>query len=872
MPGIGDRMFRAVLRLLPREFREQHGHEIEATFRLERRDTESKLGIVRLWATTIVDVLRTAPGEHLDILRNDLRFAARMLMRRPMLTLTATITLALGIGANTAIFSVVNGVLLAPLPYPDADRLVLVEEESADDEPGTTGYTSFDRLREQQTTFQSIAAIGGWSATLTGGGREPERVSGVRVTWEYFRTLGLTPVAGRDFDRQDDHPDRRRQLILSDALWRRRFNADPTVVGQSITVNGVTYSVVGIMSGAVRDIVSERLYPGTEVWTLLGYSPELPQACTSCRHLRVIGRLAPDLGIREAAADLTRIYGALAADFPRDFSQPSAVLTPVRQFFLGPLRGPLLMLWAAVGLLLLITCANMGNLMLIRASERAEEITIRRALGVSPQRLVRQLLTESLALALLGGGAGLLLAAWATPLLASHGPEAIPRLADVDVDARVLGYAIGMSVLTAMAFGMAPARMLIRQAYIHRRTTSTPAVWRVRGALVAVNVALSTLLLVGSGLLVRSFLYLGAVEPGFDPRHVLTMRVDLAGQRYNEPAAVTRFYDELVTRVRALPGVVSAGGSTQLPLAEGYDRWGITVEGRAPALTHAELEADRYGVTPGYFSTMGIPLLRGRLLMESDRAGTPPVVVISKTMADELWPGEDPLGRRVTLAGGPNNPPRTIVGIVGDVRHYGLHLPATMQAYMPRVQSPWLESSMTIVVRVDDGVDPLSLAAPAREQVRAIDALQPVNEIETYEAIVSKSIATRRFTLGLLGLFAVLALTLAIVGLYGALSYIVSQRQREIGIRVALGAVRADIGRHIVAQGMQPVVLGLLSGLAFALVVSRVMQSMLFGVTPNDAGTFAVVSVVICGSALGACLLPAMRAAKIDPAVTLRAE
>lgn len=869
---MNDRFFRTLLKLLPAEFRGDYERELAATFRAERRETAGVPALVRLWLATIADVVRTAPSEHLDMLARDLRHTFRMLARRPALAATATLTLGLGIGANTAIFSVVNSVLLAPLPYPEPERVVLVQEDEADDEPGTTGYFSFDRLRAEQSTFEWLAALGAWSATITGDGLDAERIVGARVSWEFFRTLGVRPAHGRDFERQDDHPERRRQVMVSDGLWRRRFAADPAVLGKPVTINGVAYVIIGVLPPNLRELVTAELFPGTEVWTLLGYSPELPQACRTCRHIHVIGRVKPGVALRQAEADLSRIYQTLAGEFPGDYAAPVAALTPVRAFFLGPIEQPLWLLWGAVSLLLLMACANIASLLLIRASEREEEIAIRKALGVTSPRLLRQLLTESVVLAIIGGAAGALIAWWGTALIAANGPAGIPRLDQVAVDTRVLLYAFGMSLLTGVVFGMAPARLLLtRRLAVHGpRTTGTA--WRYRASLIAVNVALSILLLIVSGLLVRSFVGLLSVEPGFDPAGTLTFRVDLGGQRYADAATVARFYEELGGRLETLTGVLAVGASTQLPLTESRDRWGVTIEDRPLANPAEAPEADRYGVTPGYFAAMRIPLVRGRLFTSADGAAAPPVVVINQMMADELWPGEDVIGRRVRLAGGPNNPFRTIVGIVGDVRHTGLHMPPTIQAYMPRVQSPWLETSMTIVVRTHDGVDPLSIAGAAREQVRALDPLQPVTEVRTYDRIVAESLSTRRFTLALLALFAVTALVLAVVGLYGSVSYVVGQRQREIGVRVALGAARHDIRRLVVSQGMMPATVGALIGVVAAAGGARVMRSMLFGVTPGDTVTYVLAAGAIGASALIACLIPANRAARIDPAATLRSE
>ncbi len=880
-----DRVLRGLLRLLPREFRGEYEREMVASFRAERGAAEGASGLARLWVATVVDVIRTAPGVHLEILRRDLAYTVRMLARRPILALTATLTLALGIGANTAIFSVVNGVLLAPLPYPEADRLVLVQEDSPEDEPGTTGYFSFDALRAGQRTFDSVAAMGGWSAILAGDGREAERVTGARVTWEFFRTLGVTPAIGRDFEQAEDHPERRRVALLGHDLWRRRFGGDPGVVGRPVTINQVTYTIAGVMPASLHELVTARTFPRAQIWTLLGYSPELPQACRTCRHIFVVGRVMRDVSLARAEADATRIYQSLATRHPTDYSHPRAVLTPVRDHFLGPVKPALLLLWGAVGVLLLMACANVANLLLIRASEREQEIAIRRALGVSPARMLRQLLTEAVVLAGLGGAAGALLAWWGTSMLAAYGPAAIPRLDEVAVDGGVLLYAVAVSLATGVLFGLAPARLLLRRLpapgespgrpsrprAVGQRLTSDPSAWRYRAALIAVNVALSVVLLAGSGLLVRSFLRLLTVDPGFDPRQLLTLQMDLSGPAYADHPGITRFYDELTGRLQQLPGVTGVSTTTVLPLTDNVDQSGITIEERPLANPAEAPEADRFAVRPGYFDTMGIPLVRGRYLDERDGRDAAPVAVIGRTMAEELWPGEDPIGRRIRVAGGPTNPMRKIVGIVGDVRHDGLHLPVTSQVYVPHAQGHYPEPMLAMLVRVDRG-DPLELAHAVRAHARALDPLQPVTDLQRYQDILAASMATRRFTLVLFALFAATALVLAVVGLYGALSYVVGQRQREIGVRVALGAAARDIVRLVVWQGMRPAAIGLGAGLVISLAAGRLIESMIYGVDPADRMTLAGVTVVIGVSALAACLLPARRAAGIEPAVTLRAE
>jgi putative ABC transport system permease protein len=874
-----DRLFRLLMRALPAEFRADYGREMAAQFRSERHDAGTTMGLLRLWLATLADILRTAPAEHLDILARDVSYAARTFARRPSLVATIVLTLALGIGANTAIFSVVNGVLFAPLPYDDADRLVTIREDPINDDPGTTGYASFDALRSRQQSFERVAAYSGWYAVMRGDGQDTERVNGLRITSEYFKTLGVAPALGRDFEPADDRPGAARVVMLSHALWRRRFGADPAVVGKPVSINSLTYTVIGVMPASYADLLSSLIMPQAEVWRTLAYDPPQPPACAGCRHISMVGRLRRDVTMAQAEADATRVYQALAHASPKDYASPVAALTPVRDRFLGPVRQALLLLWAAVAVLLLVACANVANLLLIRASEREEEVAVRRALGVSPTRLMRQFMTESVTLAALGGVAGIVLAVWATRLLAVNGPDAIPRLDAVTVDGRVLVYAVAVSVITGVMFGMAPARLLLSRvagagtgAVLTQatRTTGGPAAWRLRAVLVGGNVALSVVLLVASGLLVRSFVSLLRVDPGFHAAGVLTMEVDLSGANYNDTANIASFFDRLIDRLEALPGVDAVAASTNLPLSGTQDQWGITIEGR-PLSAEETPEADRMGVAGAYFAALNIPLLRGRLFTGAEGPATPPVVVIGKTMADQLWPGEDPIGRRITLAGGPNNPPRTIVGVVGDVRHNGLDAPVSYQAYMPQSQSPWPQSGMTLLIRVTPGQEPVALAAAAREQVRALDAGQPVIRVRSYETVVATLMGTRRFTLVLIAAFAGTALLLAIVGLYGALSYLVMQRQREIGVRVALGAGENDIRRLVILQGLKPVAAGLGIGLAAAAAGGRLIDALLFGVTSTDAITYAAVLAAIAVSAAVACLLPAQRATRVEPATTLRA-
>jgi len=872
-----DRVFKKLIRVLPAEFRGEYEHEMAATFRAERRSADGAASLTRVWLATIADVFRTAPAEHLDILRRDLAYTFRMLARRPVLTFTAVLTLGLGIGANTAIFSVVNGVLFAPFDYRDADELVLVEEQSAGREPGTTGYPTYADLRDENLTIQSMSALSGWAATLTGDGRDAERVEGARVTWEYFRTVGLTPAIGRDFEQREDSPAGPRIAIISDSLWRRRYGADPNVVGRQVTVNQQTFTVAGVLPPTADDIITARKFPNTEIWTLLQYSEQMgPPACRGCRHIFMVARLKDGVTPTAAKADFTRIFQSLAMRFPTDYDRPRPAVTPLRDYFLGPVKTPLYLLWGAVALLLLIACANIANLLLIRASERAEEMAIRRALGVSPARMLRQLLTEASVLAVIGGATGTAVAFWATALLTTIGPAEIPRLSEVSPDARVLAYAFALSLATGVLFGLAPARMLVARpngaGIGSRRATLGPHAWRYRAALIAGNVALCALLLVGSGLLVRSFAQLLTVDTGFAPHQLLTFQINLIGERYQQNAAITQFFDDLTARLRATPGVVNVSASSMLPLTDSMAQMTVQIEGRPIENPAAAPRADTYAVRPDYFDTTGVPLLRGRRFEYADGERAAPVVIIGKTMAEELWPGEDPIGRRIRVPGAPVYPLRTIVGVVGDVKHFGLHLPVTPQAYIPHAQPPWRMPALMVVVRTDAERDPLSLVTAVREHVRSIDPLQPVTRIQSFDDIVAQALATRQFTLVLLASFAGTAVLLAIGGLYGALSYVVSQRSRDIGVRVAFGASARAIRGLVMRQGMTPAIVGLGAGLLVSLAIGRVIESMLFGISPRDLATYATVITMIVVGALAACLFPARRAASVDPIVTLRAE
>jgi len=645
-------------------------------------------------------------------------------------------------------------------------------------------------------------------------------------------------------------------------------------------MSGVPYTAIGVMPPGFTDLIAERLYQGAEVWVPLGYDPAAGFACRTCRHLRMFGRLAPGRTIDAAQSDVSGISAALEQEYPTDYHQAGMRVTSLSELFLGPVRPVLLALWAGVVVLLLVACSNVASLLLLRASERTNEIAVRGALGVTQGRMARQLITESVLLAALGGAAAWLPAWAAVRLLTLSAPADLPRLADVSIDVRVVVVALAITMMSGVIFGLAPLRQLMRRHPAGTmqgagKRTDSAATWRVRSALVAVNVAMAAVLLVGSGLLVRSLTSLLAVSPGVDPRGVVTMQIWGSGPRFvadgpaAQIAAAVSFYESIPTRVRALPGVTSAAAVTTLPLGGGRDGYGLHIEGRPLANPAEAPSGDRFVVTPDYFATVRIPLVRGRFIDERDQQGRDAVIVINRQMADAMFPGEDPIGHRISL-GPPSAPPRRIVGIVGDVRHHGLDAPMRAQVYVPHAQWVWAETLLTLVVRADS--NPAALVTPIRELVRAIDPAQPITKVRLYEAVVAESMGTLRFAAWLLGLFAASALVLAVVGLYGALGVVVGQRRQEIAVRIALGAGAPSIRKMVLAQALAPVVAGLAAGLFVAGLSVGALGSLLYNVTALDPTTFAGVAMLLGTCAIATCLLPAFRASRIEPAAALRSE
>ena len=801
----------------------------------------------------------------------DLRYGLRTLVKNPGFTIVAVIALALGIGANSAIFSVVNTVLLRPLPYKNPDQLVMVWEDDTKggyprDTPAVGNYIDW---RDQNQVFESMAAMADLSVNMTGSG-EPERISGQLVSANLFSLLGVEPQLGRAFLPEEDQPNGNCVVTLSHGLWQRRFGSDKNIIGKALTLNGGSCTVVGVMPPTFQFPNRE-----TELWTPIAFSPQ--QVTNRRRHyLEVIARMKPGVTLQQAQAEMNTIAVRLQQQYPDQNADLGAAVTPLHEHLTGDIKPALLILLGAVGFVLLVACANVANLLLARAAVRQKEIAIRVALGASRFRLIRQFLTESLLLAALGGGVGLLLSLWGVSLLQSFVPENISQVKAVTIDGKVLIFTLLVSLLTGLIFGLAPATQAsnfnLNETLKEggRDSAAGSRGNRIRGLLVIAEVAVSLLLLIGAGLLINSFLRLRNVDPGFRTDNLLTMKVVLPKTKYPDQARRSAFYTELLRRVEALPGVKSAGVTTNLPLYRQGNSNSITIENRpAPAPGQEPSIATRV-ISPHYFQTMGIQLLQGRPLGAEDKADSPGVVVISETMARKYWPGEDAVGKRLAV-GRPESPDDwlTIAGVAKDVRQFGLDAASKPQMYLPYEQAAFFEPNDLVI---STNVEPLSLAATVRKAVWEVDKDQPVSDIRTMEDILSESIARQRFSMLLFGIFAVVALVLAAVGIYGVMSYSVAQRTREIGLRMALGAKASDVLKMVVGQGLKLVLIGIVVGLAAAFILTRVMTSLLFGVSATDPVTFIAISLVLIGVAVLASFIPARRATKVDPMVALRAE
>jgi len=806
----------------------------------------------------------------------DMRYGLRTLWKSPGFTYVAVLALALGIGANTAIFSVVNTVLLRPLPYKTPDRLVWLWETSPrnDIPKEVASYPNFNDWRQQNQSFEAVAAFSNTSPSLTGSDGEPERLPGAAVLGDFYTVLGVEPALGRKFLPEENEEGKHRVVILSHGLWQRNFGGDVRIVGQQIGVNNNQYMVVGVMPPNFQHPNPEARRP-VEMWLPMAVSDAMRNGRRS-DFLSVIARLKPGVSVEQAGAEMTTIAARLEQQYPDTNSAWGVIVQPLHQRFTGDVRPALLMLLGAVGFLLLIACANVANLLLARSSTRLKEIAIRTALGAGRWRIVRQLLTESIVLSLLGGALGLLVAFWGIDALIALSPGNIPRLESVGIDRQVMLFTLGVSLATGIVFGLAPA-LTVSNPNLNemlkesgRSSMDGGRGRRLRNALAVAEIALSLVLLAGAGLLIKSFLRLQDVKPGFNPENLLAVELVLPTAKYAENGQVVNFYDQLLQQLSQQSGVQGAAVTSALPLGGGGDTIAFSVEGRPPASTERVPDAEARTVSPDYFRTLQIPLRSGRLLDERDDQNAPRALIISETLARKYFPGEDPVGKRITF-GDPQAADVNwwnVVGVVGDVRQSDLDEEPYAQVYRSYRQSP--RRGLTVVVRTAG--PPLAMLDVFRTQVRALDRQQPLYNARTAEQVLDQAIARPRFNMLLITILAAVAMILATVGIYGVISYMVTQRTHEIGIRMALGARPLDVFRMVLRQGLWIAVLGVGSGLVAAFALTRLLASLLYDVRSTDVVTFAAVSALLTAVVLLACYIPARRATKVDPMVALRYE
>lgn len=806
----------------------------------------------------------------MNTLWQDIRFAARMLLKNWSVTAIIIVVLGLGIGVNTAIFSVVNAALLRPLPFDDPEKLVWLSEDSPQVPQLSISYPNFLDWREQNTVFSGIAATQFRSLNLTGAD-DPERLSGRAVSANFFDLLGVKPALGRSFITDEDRPGANRVCIINNGLWQRRFGSEKGIVGKQLSLSGENYTVIGVLPE------SYRFGTPTDVFVPIGLRADEMKERQSHPGIYAIARLKPGVTIEAARAEIVRLAERIAVQYGMPSS--SAALTPLHEYLVSDVRSSLLVLLVAVGFVLAIACANVANLLLARAASRRKEVAIRTALGAGRWRIIRQLLTESVLLSLVGGTVGLLLAVWGIDVLRAASADILPTTALVNLDSKVLLFTLFISIFTGIIFGLAPALGASkadmnetlkeggRGATIGRRGGV------LRSLLVVSEVALSLVLLVGAGLLIKSFLNILNTDPGFNSQNLLTMQLSLKVEQ-GEGRKVLNFFTEAHDRIAALPGVEAAAYSNGLPLGAASDT-GFFIEGRPKPDPSQGPQAMLYVTSPGYLKAMGLHLIRGRFFTAQDTQSSPRVAVIDEAFARQHFPDQDPVGQR--LSGNEDNPTTEIVGVVAHVKHFGLDAEESIkpQLYLPFNQAPdellpRLGTRMNLLLRTSN--DPLALTAAVRREVQALDPNQPLYNVTTMEQTLDQSLATQRLSTMLLMMFACVALVLAAFGIYGVMSYVVTQRRHEIGIRMALGAQRADVLRLILRQGMWLTAYGVVLGLAAAFGLSRLMSSLLFGVSPTDPLTFVLVALALGTVTLVACLVPARRALKIDPMVALRYE
>lgn len=812
----------------------------------------------------------------MDRFFRDLRYSLRFMIKSPAFTAVALLSIALGIGANTTVFSVINAALLRSVPYNDPSTLMLLWG----DEPGAPSRRNHSQVsatdvadyRAQASVFEDVATYSGWYPTMTGDG-EAERIPAIQVGDGFFKVMKGQPLLGRVFAAEEQVDGKDFVIVLSYGLWQRRFGGDVNIVGKTVQLNGHPYNIVGVMGADFHPLPSTLVSPEGQFYRPVAENYD--DAERDSRHLRAIARLKPGATVQQARNEVKVIAQRLEQQHPLTNKDQGAYVVPITDEIVGGIRPTLLMIFGAVILVLLVACANVANLLLARSSVRFKEITIRSAIGAARRQIVRQLLTESLVLALLGGGLGLLLAIWGTGVVESAGSRINPMFHDIQVDMRCLAFTFGIAIITGLIFGLAPAMQIsmpnLAESLKEAGRGSGPSASRnrLRSVLVISEIAMTLVLLVCSGLLIRTVMRLKNVDTGFNAHNILAMNIGLPSIKYPKPENQVAFYKEVSERISSLPGVTATGTTSVLPLSDNFDGRALLVEDH-PKPRGEEITVDLYIATPGYLRAMEIPVVRGRAITEQDTMDSAKTALINNTMAAQLWPNEDPLGKRIKFPGSEKNPQpwRTVVGVVKDVSQYALDKKPPMQIYVPHAQFP--TGFSTIVVKTES--EPMAMTGAIRREILAIDKDQAVFNITTLEQLMGDSIAIRRFFMFLLLVFATLALTLAAVGIYGVMSYVAAQRTHEIGIRMALGAQANDVLKLIIGNGMVLALIGVTAGLAGSFALTRLMAGLLFGVSATDAVTFLVVSVGLIVVALFACYLPARRATKVDPLVALRYE
>lgn len=808
-------------------------------------------------------------GQFIETAWRDVRLGVRTLIHSPIFTAVTVLSLALGIGANTAIFSVVNGLLLRPLSYPESERLVDVWHT-----PPQQSFPGLDRFsvspanyldwKTQSNAFEQIAVYGYAGLSLSTS-NDPLPLIGATVSSDFFSVLRSNAMQGRTFTPDEEQAGRDQVVVISHGLWQRAFGANPNLVGQPVTLNSRSFTVVGIMPAGFE-------FPReAELWVPLAWDDKERQV-RSIHDYLVIARLKQNVSVQQAQAEMSTISSRLEQQYPEENKGWGAVVIPLREDLVGDMRTPLLVLFCAVSFVLLIACANVANLMLARGANRQKEIAVRIALGAGRARLVRQLLTESVLLAVTGGLLGLLLAIWGSKMLVRLG--SLPNAGDIGIDPWALGFTLLVSFAAGIIIGILPALQFTRTSVSETlkqgsgRTGGSPIKQHTRKALVVSEVALSLVLLIGAGLMIRSFWKLQQVDPGFDINNALTMSVGLTPIRYSEPHQQLAFFDRVLEQIRAVPGVVSVGVTTTVPLAGGGSTQPFSIEGRPTgAIAEQPMAQTRY-ISPDYFRAIGIPLRQGRFFSDQDRDKSVPVVIISEAMARRFWPGENPIGKRLTPSFHLEQGVREIVGVVGDVKARGLDSDSSAMMYLPFKQAP--RPFMSFVVRTAS--NPESLIQPVSKAIYSIDNEQALTDVQTMEQVLMQSLSGRRFNMTLLLAFAGVALMLAAVGVYGVMNYTVTLRRRELGIRMALGAAKMDVLRLVLGQGLTLTLIGVGAGLLSAYALTRLMASLLYGVTATDYLTFGSVSAVLIVVGVVASYVPARRATRVNPTIALRAE